>query len=269
MRGNDAWEGEHLIDEENIIFRVSFKKQYVLSIHSTQKQAWSLAFERSDFKLKPLFKHLPLQWEAETAKTKQSKSSLSGCLVYEGAGFKSSLRAGLSVPASSRHLFLFARDGHAQKMKPVQGEFLTIASGHCWGPEPGPWVTVYCCGAGHPEHQPSPQMGTGWRAVTLAHQQAPEVSRPCKHKGRGEWKGISWEMIQLLCRAEHSHNRSCNHRGNRVSAWNTISAFFCVNIGTMTSRLALREMYSWACFLPYQSSKKSKTCLSISVLAGG
>lgn len=94
--------------------------------------------------------------EKQTAKAKQCKSSLSVSLVHEGAGFKSSLRAGLSVPASSRHLFLFPRDEHAQRMKPVQDEFLTIAAGHCWGPEPGPWVTVYCCGAGHLEHQ----MGT-------------------------------------------------------------------------------------------------------------
>lgn len=39
MKGNDAWEGKHLIDEENLIVRVSFRKPYVLSIHSTQKQA--------------------------------------------------------------------------------------------------------------------------------------------------------------------------------------------------------------------------------------
>lgn len=39
MKGKDVWEGKYLIDEENIIFRVSFRKPYVLSIHSTQKQA--------------------------------------------------------------------------------------------------------------------------------------------------------------------------------------------------------------------------------------
>lgn len=99
-----------------------------------------------------------------------------------------------------------SRDGHAQKMKLVQDEFLTIASGHCWGPEPGPWVTVYCCGAdwapGAPAKPTDGDREEQWRAVTSAHQQAQEVSRPCRHKGRGVWKRISWEMIQLLCRAQ-------------------------------------------------------------------
>lgn len=146
MRGNDAWEGKHLIDEENIIFRVSFRKPYVLSIHSTQKQAWSLAFERSDFKLKPLFKHLLLRWEGETAK--ESNLSLPFLALLCTRELDSRAVSGLVYLCLPPVGICFSsRDGHAQRMKLVQDEFLTIASGHCWGPEPGPWVTVYCCGA--------------------------------------------------------------------------------------------------------------------------
>ena len=41
----------------------------------------------------------------------------------------------------------------------------------------------------------------------------------------------------------------------------TLFLLYCVNTGTMTSCLTLQETYSWASFLPYQSSKKSKMCL--------
>ena len=176
-------------------------------------------------------------------------SSLSGSPVQ----FKSSLRAGLPVPASSRCLFLFPRHGHAQGTKTVQEDFLTIAAGHCRAPEPEPWplqppAGTLCTALGLGTWSTSQAHRWRWRGERW-HQL---ISRPkgCQDLAGTKAKESEEEVAERWynCFAEYSHNGSCNHRENRVSVWNTISALLCkyrnYDFMSHTSRGILSGLFS-------------------------
>lgn len=90
--------------------------------------------------------------------------------------------------------------------------------------EPGPW-------------SPCSAVGLGTWSTSRAHRWGQDeewwhqlISKPkrCQDLAgtKAERSGKQLAERWYNCSAEHSHNGSCNHRGKRVSVWNTISAFF-------------------------------------------
>lgn len=131
--------GRKTSNEESIIFRVRFRKSYVFICTFNTEARVELGIWKVRFYTEVIVQTSCFAMRSRNSlgqdNLRLTPSSLSGSPVQ----FKSGFKAGLPVPASSRCLFLLPRHRHAQGMKPVQKEFLTVAAGHCWAPEPELW----------------------------------------------------------------------------------------------------------------------------------
>lgn len=136
-------------------------------------------------------------------------------------------------------------------MKPVQEDFLTVAAGHCWAPEPELRPLQ------PPAGTPCTAWGLGTWSTSKAHRWRGSgerwhqlISRPEGCQDLAGMKESEKEVAERWynCFAEYSHDGSCNHRENRVSVWNTISALLCkyrsYDFMSHTSRDALLGLFS-------------------------